>query len=247
MDIYTVVAGNTMISKGFNEMHEAHETTHKKGWFFGGQRQSWRGFAGILLAVIHEPLQRFPCFKINGLRNLNYIFRYTVLAALLSGCHSGYVVYGDSQTAMPDPADSWCAVVNEIRADNPDAGVPYMACHAVPGLSIMEFDLPTWIKPTPGLPGLMLVLGGNDVLNGTPVAEYQAKLAQIVAQAHAQGFQDVTCVALEQFKAELVCDVVITLPLYLGDSPDGWHMGPKGQREFAIDLLLKMANAEGVE
>lgn len=170
--------------------------------------------------------------------------RILIIALLLicAGCKTGYYVYGDSLTANVEPSDSWASQLNQIRAENPNIGVPYFQWSAVPAMTLMEFDLPTWIKPFNEVQGLLLELGANDVLRGTSPDLYRDKMAQIVTQAHTQGFNEVVCIVIVDIPADLVgvCDKVIDIPLFLQDSPDGLHMGPQGSLDFAAHVLVAL-------
>jgi hypothetical protein len=170
-----------------------------------------------------------------------------IIAALLvicTGCNTqtGYYVYGDSLTANIEPSDSWASQLNQLRAERPNWGVPYFQWQAVPGMTLDEFELPTWIRPKNQITGLLIELGANDVMYGIPAAEYRAKMAQIVTQAREQGFSEVVCIVIVDIPADLVgvCDRILNIPLFLQDSPDGLHMGPLGSLDFGVQVLVKL-------
>lgn len=181
--------------------------------------------------------------------------KYLLIAALLlTGCKSEYVVYGDSITS---PADGWPNVVNHWRMSYPDAGFPYMMNGAVEGTRLIDFDFPDHIKQKrhwdgslSNERGMILAYGTNDAGSGVPLADFEEKLRDVVQMA-ADRHLEVTCILAYDvpqyadtgpYRAiqKEICPKWVDITLDHRDTPDGLHLGPKGQNIMAREVLEQL-------
>jgi lysophospholipase L1-like esterase len=178
------------------------------------------------------------------------ICKTILLAAsiLLCGCNSdGYYIFGDSLTS---PGYSWA---NQMDTH-------YRQVLAVPGLRLKEFSLPTWIKPTDEITGIILFIGTNDAGSGVPVDEFADRLGAVVDQALSQGLS-VACVEIpvwphlafthadfDPYRAAqaLLCPSMLYVEVteeVMVDSPDGLHFGPGGHAIIAQQIESQLEAA----
>jgi lysophospholipase L1-like esterase len=173
------------------------------------------------------------------------MLRGLILLILLSGCkYDGLYVYGDSLTS---PQYSWA---NQINKHN-DLGGPYLQIHAVPGMTLTRFVMPSWISWTYDMQAVLIFLGANDIGADIPL-ELFAKSAQVAHEQAVASRLPLICVRIpdlphipeyqrkvESYRIAMEphCDYVIDVPLDLRDTPDGLHMGPEGHKHFAAALL----------
>ena len=173
-----------------------------------------------------------------------------LLAALsCAGCHEYYAVICDSQCAQKH---SWPNQINVAGADHPE--LPHFYVTPMPGVTQCTYDFPDHLRWLPfwGDMGVVIALGLNDVMLGTPVPEYRQCLSDMLEQARERALPTYCYLIPDmaeagydsepyrQVQRELCGTRVLDVPIYMDDTPDAVHMGPVASNKAARQVLLEL-------
>jgi lysophospholipase L1-like esterase len=162
----------------------------------------------------------------------------------------GIYLYGDS---LNSPRNSWANVINR------ELGSPHIQVQAMPGMVVSRLTPLEWQEPTKEIDTVMVFMGTNDAgqdLDFRPEMRDMVDYAEQVnldliwvqippnVEKDFENYHNLPHTRDYSKHREYITntvDTVITIPTFLSDTPDGLHMGPKGQREFAANMIVSLS------